>query len=196
MKSRYNGLRTIGTLALILAWVVLILGIILGIATWLGLSAVQNTLSGFDLNVNLGPLPILGVVPGVLWGILGFLVYYAIGKTLHLLVDVDERTMQLNSAAAQPAAAEDAGSEMSGELKRQAKLIAANLEATQDIQRQLAAIESKLGMSPIVAPAAAIAAGTAVATAASDASDNASETAQNAVETVSDTTEAAADAVT
>ncbi len=36
---------------------------------------------------------------------------------------------------------------MSGELKRQAKLIAANLEATQDIQRQLAAIESKVGVS-------------------------------------------------
>lgn len=169
MKSRYNALRTIGTLALILAWVVLILGIVAGIATWLGLSAVQNTLNGFDLNLNLGPLPILGVVPGLLWGILGFLIYYAIGKTLHLLVDLDERTLQLNAAVAQPAAADDSGSEMSGELKRQAKLISANLEATQDIQRQLAAIESKMGL----APAATVAAGTAVAVA--DAGEDVSE---------------------
>ncbi len=44
MKSRYNGLRTIGTLALILAWVVLILGIVFGVATWLGLGAFQNAL--------------------------------------------------------------------------------------------------------------------------------------------------------
>ena len=158
MKSRYNGLRTIGTLALILAWIVLILGIIMGIASWLGLSAIQNTLNGFDLNVNLGPLPILGVIPGLLWGILGFLVYYAIGKTLHLLVDVDERTMQLRTAVEQPAAAGDSGADMSGELKRQAKLIAANLEATQDIQRQLSAIENKMGMSQVSAPAAAVAA--------------------------------------
>jgi hypothetical protein len=157
VKSRYNGLRTIGTLALILAWIVLILGIIMGIASWLGLSAIQNTLSGFDLNVNLGPLPILGIIPGLLWGILGFLVYYAIGKTLHLLVDVDERTMQLRTAVEQPAAADDSGGEMSGELKRQAKLIAANLEATQDIQRQLTAIENKMGMGQVSAPAAAVA---------------------------------------
>lgn len=181
MKSRYNALRTIGTLALILAWVVLILGIVFGITTWLGLSAVQNALSGFDLNVSLGPLPILGVIPGLLWGILGFLVYYAIGKTLHLLVDMDERTLQLNAAVAQPAAADDSGSEMSGELKRQAKLISANLEATQDIQRQLAAIESKMGVSPAVAPAAAIAAGAAaVAVAAGeDVSEVVEETAND-----------------
>ena len=74
-----------------------------GIATWLGLSAVQNTLNGFDLNLNLGPLPILGVVPGLLWGILGFLVYYAIGKTLHLLVDLDERTLAALRLAVSPA---------------------------------------------------------------------------------------------
>lgn len=183
MKSRYNGLRTIGTLALILAWVVLILGIILGIASWLGLSAVQSTLNSFDLNVNLGPLPILGVIPGVLWGILGFLVYYAIGKVLHLLVDVDERTMQLRLTE-QPAAVDESGAEVSGEMKRQAKLIAANLEATQDIQRQLAAIEGKMAGSQIAMPAAAVAAGTAVAAAAQEAKDATAEASADAADAV------------
>lgn len=192
MKSRYNGLRTIGTLSLILAWVVLILGIALGIASWLGLSAVQSALNGFDLNVNLGPLPILGVIPGLLWGILGFLVYYAIGKVLHLLVDVDERTMQLRLAVEQPAAAEDSGGEISGELKRQAKLIAANLEATQDIQRQLAAVEGKMSGSQAVVPVAAATAGTvaAVTAAASDALDTAGDAGSSAV---SDAAEAVAE---
>lgn len=191
MKSRYNGLRTIGTLALILAWVVLILGIILGIASWLGLSAVQNALSSFDLNVNLGPLPILGVIPGLLWGILGFLVYYAIGKVLHLLVDVDERTMQLRLTE-QPAAVDESGAEVSGEMKRQAKLIAANLEATQDIQRQLAAIEGKMAGSQIAVPAAAVAAGAAVAAATQEAKDTAAEASVDAADAAQ---EAAVEAV-
>ena len=191
MKSRYSGLRTIGTLALILAWVVLILGIVVGVATWLGLNAVQSMLNGFDLSVRLGPLPILGVLPGLLWGILGFLVYYAIGKTLHLLVDVDERTIQLSAAAAQPAAAEDAG-EVSGEMKRQAKLIAANLEATQDIQRQLATIETKMGFTPstAIAAGAVVAAADSAADAASDASADASEAAADAKAAAADATEA------
>lgn len=197
MKSRYNGLRTIGTLSLILAWVVLILGIILGIVSWLGLNAIQNTLNGFDLNVSLGPLPILGVLPGLLWGILGFLVYYAIGKVLHLLVDVDERTMQLNLAGQQPAVSDDAGAEVSGEMKRQAKLIAANLEATQDIQRQLTVIENRLGGGQaVVAAAAGAVAATAVKAdqsidAAGDHGAAASEAVQDAAATAAETANAA-----
>ena len=200
MKSRYNGLRTIGTLSLILAWVVLILGIILGIVSWLGLNAIQNTLNGFDLNVSLGPLPILGVIPGLLWGILGFLVYYAIGKVLHLLVDVDERTMQLNQAGQQPVVSDDAGAEVSGEMKRQAKLIAANLEATQDIQRQLTVIENRLSGGQAIAPVAAAAAGAVAVTAAkteqsiSAAGDQgaaASEAVQDAASAAAETANAA-----
>lgn len=156
MKSRYSGLRTIGTLALILAWVLLILGIGAGIGSWIGLNSVQSFLRSTDLNINLGPLPFVAAVPGVLMGILGFLCYYAIGKVLRLLVDVDERTMELRQAGEQPAAPVDASADASGEMKRQAKLIAANLEATQDIQRQLASLESRMaGGQAIAAPAAA-----------------------------------------
>lgn len=191
MKSRYNSLRTIGTLALILAWVILILGILAGVASWIGLRSVQNLLNGFDLNVSLGPLPILGVLPGLLWGILGFLVYYAIGKTLHLLVDVDERTIQLRQSADQPAVASDSLTEASGEMKRQAKLIAANLEATQDIQRQLASLESRLGVSTAVVPAAAAGTVAAVAAAEQSAKEAVGETSAD----VEDAAAAASDAV-
>lgn len=186
MKSRYNGLRTIGTLSLIIAWITLILGVLLGIATWLGLNSVQNALSGFDINVNLGPLPIFGILPGLLWGILGFLLYYAIGKTLHLLVDVDERTMQMRPSVEQPVAVDETGSEVSGEMKRQAKLIAANLEATQDIQRQLAAIDSRMSGGLASAPAAAVAAGAAVAAVASETADDVAATADSVAASAND----------
>ncbi|MEI2689302.1 MAG: hypothetical protein V9H69_06135 [Anaerolineae bacterium] len=36
MKSRYQGLRGFGTLALVIAWILLILGILAAIGTWLG----------------------------------------------------------------------------------------------------------------------------------------------------------------
>jgi len=183
VKSRYNGLRTIGTLSLIIAWITLILGVLFGIATWLGLNSVQNALSGFDINVNLGPLPIFGILPGLLWGILGFLLYYAIGKTLHLLVDVDERTMQMRPSVEQPVAVDETGSEVSGEMKRQAKLIAANLEATQDIQRQLAAIDSRMSGGLASAPAAAVA---AVAAVASETADDVAATADSVAASAND----------
>lgn len=184
MKSRYNSLRTIGTLSLIFAWITLILGVLFAIATWLGLSSVQSALNGFDINVNLGPLPIFGTLPGLLWGILGFLLYYAIGKTLHLLVDVDERTMQMRTSVELPAAADEAGGEMSGELKRQAKLIAANLEATQDVQRQLAAIESRMSGGLASTPAAAVAAGAAAAAVGSQTGDEVAAGASDAASDV------------
>ena len=186
MKSRYNSLRTIGTLSLIIAWITLILGILFGIATWLGLSSVQNALNGFDINVSLGPLPIFGILPGLLWGILGFLVYYAIGKSLHLLVDVDERTMQMRTSVEQPAAVDESGGEVSGELKRQAKLIAANLEATQDIQRQLAAIDSRMSGGLASVPAAAVAAGTAVAAVANETGDDVADAADTVAASAND----------
>lgn len=156
MESRYKRLRTIGTLALVLAWVLLVLGIGLGIVSWLGLSSAQSLIDSTDLGVNLGLLPIFGAVPGVLGGLLGFLVYYSIGKVLKLLVDLDERTMQSGQSAPQPAAASDPLVEASGEMKRQAKLISANLEATQDVQRQLAALEARLAggaLTPVASDA-------------------------------------------
>jgi hypothetical protein len=158
------------------------LGIVVGIASWLGLNALQRTLAGFDLPVNLGAVPILALIPGLLWGILSFLLYYTIGKSLHLLVDVDERTIQMRQAVEQPAAASEMTAEASGELKRQAKLIAANLEATQDLQRQMATLEGKLGLAPAAVVAAqppVVAAAGAVDQAAGDVAAAVDQTADN-----------------
>ena len=44
MKSRYQNLRRIGTLSVILAWIVLVLGILSAIGVWFGLSQLDKSL--------------------------------------------------------------------------------------------------------------------------------------------------------
>lgn len=147
MKSRYQGLRVFGTLALIIAWVVLILGIVGMVGLWLGIQSLTRS-----LEIERASLPsLLGALPPLLFGILGFIQFYIIGKVLRLLVDVDENTLNLQPQAGQPvsmAAAGGGNAEISGELKRSAKLIAANLEATQSLQQQVMSLHQRLGGLP------------------------------------------------
>jgi len=154
VKSRYQGLRGFGTLALIIAWILLILGILAGIGSWLGINALTAAL---DMS-NVG-WSIFTAVPGLLFGFLGFIQFYIIGKVLHLLVDLDDTTLNVQEKVQSPAgsaASVDAGAEISGELKRQAKLIASNLEATQSLQQQIGSLQARSGGLPSpVAPAAA-----------------------------------------
>ncbi|MFZ2361093.1 MAG: hypothetical protein WA040_17260 [Anaerolineae bacterium] len=141
MKSRYQGLRGFGTLALIIAWILLILGILAGIGAWLGINSLATAL---DLS-NVG-WSIFAAIPGVLFGLLGFIQFYIIGKVLHLLVDLDNTTLNVQEKVQSPAASAasgDAGAEISGELKRQAKLIASNLEATQSLQQQIGSLQAR-----------------------------------------------------
>ncbi len=121
MKSRYGVLRTLGTLSIILAWVLLILGVAVGVVAWFGISQIMTTLmNAIDLPEGLQALgtvgPLAGLVPALLWGIGGFVQFFVIGKVLHLLVDVDDRSTN-----------------MAQELKRQASnqeaLVAATLMA-------------------------------------------------------------------
>lgn len=167
MKSRYQGLRVFGTLALIIAWVLLILGILAAVGTWLGINNLAQQLTGQQAGWS-----IFAAVPGLLFAILGFIQFYIVGKALHLLVDLDATTLDLQQTVQTPAAAapaSDVVGDISGELKRQAKLIASNLEATQALQQQLSSIQSRIGSA-----APAIAAPTAVQQAVEAVADLAS----------------------
>lgn len=152
MKSRYQGLRAFGTLALIIAWLLLILGILAAVGTWLGISSLTRAL---EVQGGSG-WSIAAALPSLLFGLFGFVQFYIIGKVLRLLVDLDETTLDVHEKVQQggtPAVAVDGGGDISGELKRSAKLIAANLEATQSLQQQVGSLDSRL--SALRAPAAA-----------------------------------------
>ena len=144
MKSHYRNLHRIGTLSLVLAWIVLILGLLWTVAVWLGLSQFGKFLqTNFDQSV--GPIPLIATLPTLFFVLLGFLQFYVIGKVLHLLVELDERTA--TAPAAPPAvvpAAPEAAPEISGELNRQSKLITSNLEATQALQQQVTSLMTRL----------------------------------------------------
>ena len=163
MKSRYQGLRGFGTLALIIAWILLILGILAGIGAWLGINSLTTA-----LDVPNAGWSIFAAIPGLLFGLVGFIQLYIIGKVLHLLVDLDATTLDVQAKVQAPAAsagATDAGAEISGELKRQAKLIASNLEATQSLQQQIGSLQSRIGglLAPPAAGSATVQAAEAVA---------------------------------
>ncbi len=152
MKSRYQGLRGFGTLALIIAWILLILGILAAIGSWLGINSLAAALD--QPNAGWG---FFAAIPALLFGILSFIQFYIIGKVLHLLVDLDATTLDVHQKVQTPAAstgATEAGAEISGELKRQAKLIASNLEATQSLQQQVGSLQSRIGGLLPAAPAA------------------------------------------
>jgi len=154
VKSRYQGLRSFGTLALVIAWILLILGILAAIGTWLGLSSLATQLTGQRAG-----WAIFSALPGLFFAILAFIQFYIIGKVLHLLVDLDDTALDVQQKVQTPAAtaagASEAPADISGELKRQAKLIASNLEATQALQQQLSSIQGRIGA--VAAPAAAAA---------------------------------------
>lgn len=152
MRSRYRVLHTLGTLSLILAWVLLILGIVgaIGSSMFLGgfVDSINSLLGGaFTLPRSLS---LAGVIPALLWGIAGFLQFFVIGKVLQLLVDMDETTLGIAQSAKQAPEASSQEPEISGELKRQAKLIAATLESTQQLQQQVAGLEAKMDQPALV----------------------------------------------
>ena len=149
MKSRYQGLRAFGTLALIIAWIILILGILAAVGTWLGINALATEPVGWSF---------FAAIPGLLFAIMGFIQFYIIGKVLHLLVDMDGTVLDVHEKiqTPAPAAASDGSGEIAGELKRQAKLIASNLEATQSLQQQIGSLQSRAGGLAAPAPVSSI----------------------------------------
>lgn len=157
MKSRYQGLRAFGTIALIIAWFLLILGILSAVGTWLGINALSRQLT--TDGTGAGGLSFVAALPPLLFGIFGFIQFYIIGKVLRLLVDLDETALDVQQKVQTPVAAApggDGGADISGELKRQAKLISSNLEATQALQQQIGSIQARIGAVPAVAAQAAL----------------------------------------
>lgn len=121
MKSRYGVLRTLGTLSIILAWVLLILGVAVGVFAWFGISQIMTTLmNAIDLPEGLQALgtvgPLAGLLPALLWGIGGFLQFFVIGKVLHLLVELDDRSTSM-------------AQEIKRQVSNQEALVAATLTA-------------------------------------------------------------------
>lgn len=186
MNSRYKGLRAIGTLALILGWLTLILGVLGAIGGWIGIRSVLTQLGATGSGWS-----IMAILPGLLIALLGFFQLYIVGKVLHLLVDLDSTTLDVQKKMQTPAFTPMVGdgiTDISGELKRQAKLIASNLEATQALQSQFGTLQSRLGSAPsavaaITAPVAA--AQTTVATVADSAADSVSHVAAEVIEAAS-----------
>lgn len=167
MKSRYQGLRAFGTIALIIAWILLILGILSAVGAWLGINALSRQLTA--AGTSAGGWSLAAALPPLLFGIFGFIQFYIIGKVLRLLVDLDETALDVQQKVQgpeAPAPGGDGGADISGELKRQAKLITANLEATQALQQQIGSIQSRIGALAAPAATASVAAAVAAAPAA------------------------------
>ena len=92
-------LRRIGTLSLVLAWVLLAIGIIAAIAMWITLGGIAKSIAAIP-----GSISLVGAVPSLLFGIGNFLQFFVLGKVLHLLVDVDERTQGITRQLEKPRA--------------------------------------------------------------------------------------------
>jgi hypothetical protein len=80
VPAKYGIVRAVAFILKLLAWIVLILGI------GGGLLAMFNLGSGLGAFAGLG-----GVLTGVLW----FLLLYAVGSILSVLVDIEQETRSL-----------------------------------------------------------------------------------------------------
>jgi len=106
MESKFRVLRIIGTLWKVLAWITLIGGILLAIgillAGLLGSGGVLLRQFGQDPSVMPGAVGIVSGIAGfiisAIISIIYFLVLYAVGELIYLLLAIEEntrRTMQL-----------------------------------------------------------------------------------------------------
>jgi hypothetical protein len=113
VKSSFGVLRTLGTLSIVLAWVLLILGIAVALLAWFGISQILSQLmNAIDLPEGLSAIstlgPLAGLLPPLLWGIGGFLQFFVIGKVLHLLVALNDRSESMAQEIKRQASNQDA----------------------------------------------------------------------------------------
>lgn len=106
MKSRYGVLRTLGTLSIVWAVILLLLGITSGILGWWGLA---QLLPAIDLPEGVGGAAnaVAFAIP-FLWGLAGFLQFFVIGKVLHLLVGLDDAAVSMSTELARQSANQQA----------------------------------------------------------------------------------------
>jgi hypothetical protein len=109
MERRFTALRIIGTVLKIIAWLMLILGILAAIGSLIAGFALTDQLGISTLNVG-GPLAGIAMFVVVLVvAILQFLAFYAGGEFIYLFLAIEENTrrtayfMQQQYTARQPA---------------------------------------------------------------------------------------------
>lgn len=92
MERRFTALRIIGTVLKIIAWLMLILGILGAIGLLIASFALTDQLGISELNVG-GPLAgIAGFVVTLVIAILQFLSLYAGGEFIYLFLAIEENT--------------------------------------------------------------------------------------------------------
>lgn len=101
--SSHENLRRIGTLSQILAWVLLVIGVVAAIGLWMTLNGLSQTITAIP-----GSIALVGAVPSLLFGIGNFLQFFVLGKVLHLLVDVEGTTQQISQEMRKQAASSKA----------------------------------------------------------------------------------------
>ncbi len=84
-------LRTIGSLSLILAWILLIIGVVAAISVWMAMNGLSSAIAAIP-----GSIGLVAAIPWLLFGIGNFLQFFILGKVLHLLVGVEETTLSIN----------------------------------------------------------------------------------------------------
>jgi hypothetical protein len=92
MDRRFTALRVIGTIFKVLAWIVLILGILAAIGSLVLGFTLNNQFGTAGLSVG-GPLAGIALFIGLLVGsILEFLAFYAAGEFLYLFLAIEENS--------------------------------------------------------------------------------------------------------
>jgi hypothetical protein len=92
MDRRFTALRVIGTIFKVLAWIVLIVGILAAIGSLVIGFTLTNRLGYAGLNLG-GPLAGIASFIGLLvYSILQFLLFYAAGEFLYLFLSIEENS--------------------------------------------------------------------------------------------------------
>ena len=92
MDRRFAALRVIGTIFKVAAWIVLILGLLVGVFALVAgfLLSGQLGLVGLDIGGPLAGIALFFVI--LIVSLFGFLSLYAIGESAYLLLSIEENT--------------------------------------------------------------------------------------------------------
>jgi hypothetical protein len=95
MDRQFTALRIIGTVFKVLAWLVLILGLLAGAFVLVAGFFLTNQLGLASLNLG-GPLAgIVGFAVILILTVFGFLFLYAVGESAYLFLSIEENTRRI-----------------------------------------------------------------------------------------------------
>jgi hypothetical protein len=92
MDRRFAALRVIGTIFKVVAWIVLILGLLAGVFVLVAgfLLSGQLGLAGLDVGGPLAGIALFFVI--LIVSLFGFLSFYAVGESAYLFLSIEENT--------------------------------------------------------------------------------------------------------